>query len=155
MYTPFVKISVGTQEPKLRIYTLFKAFALSVMVFGALRAQTPERAVDFTSTLYTKPARVVSMLPGTCSLNEIVLLTSASPVGRLWVCTATNTWTQQGVTGVTCDPSQLMALLPDGTCLAVGYGGGGGISSGGSSPGLTWAAASTTWVSESHTWATI
>ena len=75
---------------------LFLLAALSV----ALSAQTKvdlghqSQNVDFTLFSVTKPVTLVSTLPATCAVGQMVWNTTATAGQNLYLCTATNTWTQ-------------------------------------------------------------
>ncbi len=50
--------------------------------------------LDASAAATTKPARTGTTLPATCGTGEQFFLTSATPGQNIYVCTATNTWTQ-------------------------------------------------------------
>lgn len=80
------------------------------------------------------------LVPTSGTALDVSAVESITPPGNSTVNLIT------GFTGGTCIAGQLMAQLPDGSCLPVAT-----ISSG----GTTWAGVLTTWAAETHTWATI
>lgn len=50
---------------------------------------------DMSAAASTKPFKSVNSLPATCGAGDTVYLTTAPNFARLYVCTATNTWTAQ------------------------------------------------------------
>ena len=66
------------------------------MAQTAVDLRTQSKSVDFTAATFTKPARMGSTLPTTCSVGEIFMNTSAAAGQNLYVCTSTNAWSVQG-----------------------------------------------------------
>jgi len=70
---------------------------------GTLAAQTlvdlktQAKNVDFTGAITTKPVKAGTTLPATCAAGELFFKTNAAPGGNLYLCTAANTWTQNGL----------------------------------------------------------
>lgn len=64
-----------------------------------INLQTQGRNVDFSSFSFTRPEAVGSALPSTCQLGQLFFNSGASAGSNLYACTASNTWTQQGVSG--------------------------------------------------------
>jgi hypothetical protein len=70
---------------------------------------------DASGASSTKPARTGTALPGACSTGELFLNTSGAASGaNLYVCTATNTWTQQGVAAGSITPA--IRVIAAGVC---------------------------------------
>ena len=59
--------------------------------------RTQGRDYDFSAVGTTRPSKTGTVLPGSCSTGETFLKTDAPAGKNLYVCTATNTWTVQGV----------------------------------------------------------
>src|SRR5207247_9406490 len=105
-----------------RMRLVLGATLIACMVAGAnaqtridLRTQT--RSVDFSAAGSTKPSRIGTIMPASCSIGETFLKTDAAAGQNFYVCTATNVWTLQGtaIPGVTGFAN--MVLAPDGTVL--------------------------------------
>ena len=61
---------------------------------------TQSRNPDFSGARFTKPFKVGSVLPTTCSTGEAFFKTDAPAGQNLFGCTVTDTWTLQGGAGV-------------------------------------------------------
>ena len=59
-----------------------------------LHSQT--KNVDFSNAATTKPSKIGTALPATCSLGETFFKTDAAPGQNLYACTAVNVWTAEG-----------------------------------------------------------
>ena len=76
---------------------------LFVLAPGPLAAQTQvdlktqTKNVDFTGAITTKPVKAGTTLPATCAAGELFFKTNAAPGGNLYLCSAANTWTQNGL----------------------------------------------------------
>jgi hypothetical protein len=76
---------------------------LLVLAAGPTHAQTEvdlktqTKNVDFTAAITTKPVKAGTALPATCTSGELFFKTNAAPGGNLYLCTAANTWTQNGL----------------------------------------------------------
>src|SRR5438067_2054419 len=72
--------------------------ALTVAANGQTRVdlRTQAKDVDFSAASSTKPSKMGTALPNTCSVAETFLKTDASPGKNLYVCTQANTWSVQG-----------------------------------------------------------
>lgn len=55
--------------------------------------------IDFSLKNSTRPSKIGTSLPGTCFTGETYLKTDATTTSMWYVCTSTNTWTQQTGTG--------------------------------------------------------
>ncbi len=80
--------------------------------------RTQAKQVDFTAALHTKPVKTGGALPTTCTLGEMIFLTSAPPGANLYACTGTNVWSLQGNTANACavDGSSGTAAFNAGSC---------------------------------------
>jgi hypothetical protein len=58
----------------------------------SLRSQS--RDVDFSAASETKPFRTGTVLPSTCGSGSVFFKTNAIPGQNIYLCTATNTWSQ-------------------------------------------------------------
>jgi hypothetical protein len=63
--------------------------------------KTQTKNVDFTAAPTTKPVKAGTALPATCGAGELFFKTNAAPGGNLYLCTAANTWTQNGLPSAT------------------------------------------------------
>jgi hypothetical protein len=61
--------------------------------------QHQARGVDFTGAQYTKPVRMGSTLPSTCTIGEGYFLNGAPAGSSLYFCAAPNVWILQGTAG--------------------------------------------------------
>jgi hypothetical protein len=85
-------------------------FLIALAVIGAGRYRvncqtriglsTQGKTVDFSAAPSTKPFKVGSTLPATCSIGAAFFLTSAPAGKNLYLCTATDTWTLQSSAAV-------------------------------------------------------
>src|SRR5579871_3968564 len=72
--------------------------------------RTQSKSVDFSSAPLTKPARVGSSLPATCSAGEAFFNSSAPAGFNLNICVATNVWLPVGGDAESIMTSILSAL---------------------------------------------
>jgi len=65
----------------------------AVAAFGQTRVDLGNQSknADFSAFPYTRPMKVVTALPATCTVGDMVFLTGSAPA--INGCTATNTWT--------------------------------------------------------------
>ncbi len=72
-------------------------FAVGLMTLP-LAAQTQvdlhsqSKGVDFQNAPYTRPIRTATVLPATCTVSELILVTSAPPGANIYACLSANTW---------------------------------------------------------------
>ena len=59
--------------------------------------RTQGKSIDFAAAGSTRPSKTGTALPGACSVGETFLKTDAAAGKNLYVCTAANVWTVQGV----------------------------------------------------------
>jgi hypothetical protein len=69
---------------------------LSISLLG--QTFSPKQPVDF-SAVTTKPIQVGTSAPGTCAVGQVYFDSDATAGQNLYLCTATNTWTQLTGTG--------------------------------------------------------
>jgi hypothetical protein len=85
--------------------TIYQSMWALLIVTASLEAQTlidlstQTKNVDFSGAVSTKPVALVSVLPSTCSVGQIVFLKTAPAGQNLYFCTAANTWSTQGGVG--------------------------------------------------------
>lgn len=82
----------------MRIFQLLwviLALTAATAVMGQTRVdlRTQSRNVDFSSASTTKPVRMGTTLPATCTSGEMFFKTDAIPGQNLQMCTLTDTWT--------------------------------------------------------------
>ena len=75
---------------------LLAAVVLPALSQTKLDLQHQARGIDFTGSTYTKPVRMGSVLPSTCTTGEGYLLSSAPAGSNLYFCLAPNVWVLQG-----------------------------------------------------------
>jgi uncharacterized protein YdbL (DUF1318 family) len=95
-------------------------FALAIGVAGAqtkIDLRTQARSVDFSAAGSTKPSKMGTILPSSCSTGETFLKTDATAGQNFYVCTATNVWTIQGAAIPSATGFANMVLATDGTTL--------------------------------------
>jgi hypothetical protein len=88
-----------------------------------LRTQTKD--VDFSGAVSTKPFKTGTSLPSTCTTGAAFLNLAATAGQNIYLCTATNTWTQvqegnQAMWGSGSRPAAANALGTSGDCVAWG-----------------------------------
>jgi len=95
-------------------------FALAVGVASAqtkIDLRTQARSVDFSAAGSTKPSKIGTTLPASCSTGETFLNTGSTAGQNFYVCTATNVWTLQGAVIPSVTGFANMVLATDGTAL--------------------------------------
>lgn len=81
-----------------KLFSILLGCLLSGVAFGQgtkIDLKNQAKNIDLSAAASTKPFKSVSALPATCSAGESVYLTTAASFARLYLCTATNTWTAQ------------------------------------------------------------
>ncbi len=105
-------------KPPSRSFAVLFAALLATSALQAqtkLNLQAQSQDVDFSAAPSTKPAQTGTSLPPACSPGAVFLLLSNAPGKNLYICTGSNTWTQQ--TGGEAAPD--VAAISD-TVLSVG-----------------------------------
>src|SRR6185369_11760755 len=95
-------------------------FALAIGVAGAqtkIDLRTQAKSVDFSAAGSTKPSKMGTILPSSCSTGETFLKTDATAGQNFYVCTATNVWTIQGAVIPSVTGFANMVLATDGSGL--------------------------------------
>jgi hypothetical protein len=59
--------------------------------------RTQGKNIDFSSAARTRPSKTGTLLPAVCTIGETFVKTDAAPGKNLYVCTAVNVWSVQGV----------------------------------------------------------
>src|SRR5205807_615783 len=59
--------------------------------------RTQGKSIDFAGAATTRPSKTGTVLPGVCGIGETFLKTDAAAGKNVYVCTAANVWTVQGV----------------------------------------------------------
>jgi hypothetical protein len=89
---------------------MWRIFGALLIAAGVLQCQTKVDLgrqgvnIDFTGAVFTKPLQSGASLPGTCAVQQLFWLTTATAGQNLYGCTATNTWTLEGGSGAGCTP---------------------------------------------------
>lgn len=65
----------------------------------AISLRSQSRDVDFSAASETKPFRTGTTLPATCGSGSVFFKTNSAPGQNIFLCTATNTWSQVAASG--------------------------------------------------------
>jgi hypothetical protein len=57
---------------------------------------TQSKGIDFQGAPYTRPLKASATLPSTCSVNDMLLLTTAPAGANIYACLSPNTWSGEG-----------------------------------------------------------
>ena len=95
----------GQQKPQnMRIFrTAVRCCLASAAMAGAAHGQTKVdlrtqgKSIDFAAAPTTHPSKTGTALPGACAVGETFLKTDAAAGKNVYVCTASNVWTVQGI----------------------------------------------------------
>jgi len=82
----------------LRLHHLLLGLGLAVVPLCAqtqVDLRTQSKSVDFQGASMTRPIRTSATLPATCSVNEVLLLTTAAAGSNIYVCLTANNWVPQ------------------------------------------------------------
>ncbi len=79
----------------------FTTLTIGLILLLQLQAQ---QTVDNSTAINTVPFKLAALEPGVCAYGQFYFKTNATAATVLYACTATNTWSQQGVVA-TCPPS--------------------------------------------------
>lgn len=85
-----------TKHPGPGLVLFFLAATLSAQTQVDLRTQS--KSVDFQGATMTRPMRTSATLPANCSVNELLLLTTAPAGSNIYACLTANNWVPQGGT---------------------------------------------------------
>jgi hypothetical protein len=83
--------------------TALGCVCVAAAMIGAARGQTQidlrtqGKNIDFSLAARTRPSKTGTLLPAVCTIGETFLKTDAVAGKNLYVCTAVNVWTVQGV----------------------------------------------------------
>jgi hypothetical protein len=64
--------------------------------------RTQAKQIDFTAAAHTKPVKTGSTLPASCTIGEMLFLTSAPAGANLYACAENNQWALQGQASAAC-----------------------------------------------------
>lgn len=78
---------------------LFVATSIAAWTQTRVDLRTQVKNVDFSSSLSTKPVKVGTAMPATCSAGELFFKSDAPAGSNLFGCTATNTWSVMSSSG--------------------------------------------------------
>ena len=76
---------------------------MAAATIGAARGQTQidlrtqGKNIDFSSAARTRPSKTGTSVPAVCTIGETFVKTDAAAGKNLYICTATNVWTVQGL----------------------------------------------------------
>jgi hypothetical protein len=106
----------------IALWCVFQALQLAAQTsLTAVDTASQTRNHDFSLAPFTKPFRLSSSLPATCSTGEALYLTTAAPGKNVYLCTAPNAWSAtSGVTILSTDLGDCKVSLsgPDATVAA-------------------------------------
>jgi hypothetical protein len=80
-----------------------RCVCVAAAMIGAARGQTQidlrtqGKNIDFSSAARTRPSKTGTLVPSVCTIGETFVKTDAAAGKNLYICTATNVWTVQGV----------------------------------------------------------
>ncbi|MCX6628477.1 MAG: hypothetical protein NTW28_12700 [Candidatus Solibacter sp.] len=83
--------------------TALRCVCVAAAMIGAARGQTQidlrtqGKNIDFSLAERTRPSKTGTLVPAVCTIGETFVKTDAVAGRNLYVCTATNVWTVQGV----------------------------------------------------------
>src|SRR5438309_8541256 len=80
--------------------------------------RTQGKSIDFAGAITTRPSKTGTALPGACGVGETFLKTDAPAGKNIYVCTAANVWTVQGVEMPDPAGKTNQVLTNDGTSFA-------------------------------------
>ena len=103
--------------------TALGCVCVAAAMIGAARGQTQidlrtqGKNIDFSLAARTRPSKTGTLLPAVCTIGDTFVKTDAAAGKNLYICTAANVWTVQGmgVPDVTGRASQV--LTNDGSAL--------------------------------------
>src|SRR5260370_13771129 len=85
------------------IRTALRCVCVAAAMIGAARGQTQidlrtqGKNIDFSSAARTRPSKTGTLVPTVCTIGETFVKTDAAAGKNLYICTAVNVWTVQGV----------------------------------------------------------
>jgi hypothetical protein len=83
--------------------TALGCVCVAAATMGAARGQTQidlrtqGKNIDFSSAARTRPSKTGTLVPAVCTIGETFVKTDAAAGKNLYVCTAVNVWTVQGI----------------------------------------------------------
>jgi hypothetical protein len=83
--------------------TALRCVCVAAAMMGAARGQTQidlrtqGKNIDFSSAARTRPSKTGTLIPAVCTIGETFVKTDAAAGKNLYVCTAANVWTVQGI----------------------------------------------------------
>src|ERR1039457_2151707 len=83
--------------------TALRCVCVAAAMIGAARGQTQidlrtqGKNIDFSSAARTRPSKTGTLVPAACTIGETFVKTDAAAGKNLYVCTAANVWTVQGI----------------------------------------------------------
>ena len=83
--------------------TALRYVCVAAAIIGAARGQTQidlrtqGKNIDFSSAARTRPSKTGTLIPAVCTIGETFVKTDAAAGKNLYVCTAANVWTVQGI----------------------------------------------------------
>ncbi len=98
------------------------------IVFGqtAVDLRTQSKNVDFSAAVSTKPFQMSTTFPATCTMGQILFLSTAPAGSNIYGCAATNIWTLEsggggsGGAAVTSQLGDFLTIRTNSTTLTIG-----------------------------------
>ncbi len=83
--------------------TALRYVCVAAAMIGAARGQTQidlrtqGKNIDFSSAVHTRPSKTGTLVPAVCTIGETFVKTDAAAGKNVYICTAVNVWTVQGI----------------------------------------------------------
>src|SRR5450631_2534230 len=104
--------------------TALRCVCVAAAMIGAARGQTQidlrtqGKNIDFSSAARTRPSKTGTLVPAVCTIGETFVKTDAAAGKNLYICTAANVWTVQGVEVLDATGKADQVLSNDGSGLS-------------------------------------
>src|ERR1039458_5371233 len=105
-------------------HTALRCVCVAAAIIGAARGQTQidlrtqGKNIDFSSAARTRPSKTGTLLPAVCTIGDTFVKTDAVAGKNLYICTAANVWTVQGVEVPDITGKSNQVLTNDGSGLS-------------------------------------
>src|ERR1039458_1759905 len=105
-------------------HTALRCVCVAAAIIGAARGQTQidlrtqGKNIDFSSAARTRPSKTGTLAPAVCTIGDTFVKTDAAAGKNLYICTAANVWTVQGVEVPDITGKSNQVLTNDGSGLS-------------------------------------
>src|ERR1019366_1216319 len=105
-------------------HTALRCVCVAAAIIGAARGQTQidlrtqGKSIDFSSAARTRPSKTGPLAPAVCTIGDTFVKTDAAAGKNLYICTAANVWTVQGVEVPDITGKSNQVLTNDGSGLS-------------------------------------